>query len=101
MGAVEETRKAIQDFLAPEIRTLTARMEVLVKEQAQLRSELRSDIKDTEGRLRSEVVASEARVTAAIERLRSDMPLLIRNAVLEQLLAEKQRVIDDFQKQAH
>ena len=78
MGAVEETRKTIQDFLAPEIRTVAAQMEALAKEQAQLRNELRSDIKDTEGRLRGEIVASEARVTAAIERLRSDMPLLIR-----------------------
>ncbi len=76
-------------------------MEALAKEQAQLRSELRSDFKDAEGRLRGEIVTSEARVTAAIERLRSDMPLLIRNAVLEQLLAEKQREIDDLQKQTH
>jgi hypothetical protein len=99
MGAVEESRKAIQDFLAPELRTLAANME-------QVR--LRSDLAATEGRLslaidrnRDELIASEARVTAAIDRLRGDLPLLVRNAVLEQMLTEKQRVIENLQKTAH
>ncbi len=29
MGAVEETRKLIQDFLPPELRTITARLDAL------------------------------------------------------------------------
>jgi hypothetical protein len=104
MGAVEESRKAIQDFLAPELRTLAANMESLTKEQVRLRSDLAA----TEGRLslaidrnRDELIASEARVTAAIDRLRGDLPLLVRNAVLEQMLTEKQRVIENLQKTAH
>ena len=97
MGAVEETRKAIQDFLAPELRTVTAKLQALAEEQVRLRGEIEA----SEGRTRAEVVASEVRVTAAIDRLRGDLPLLVRNAVLEQLLAEKQRVIDDFQRQPH
>ena len=115
MGAVEETRKAIQDFIAPELRSVTTRLEALHEEQARLRSEImaaekrlseaiektHSDIVAAEGRTRAELIASETRVTSAIDRLRTDMPLLIRNAVLEQLLAEKQRVIEDLQKPAH
>jgi hypothetical protein len=115
MGTIEETRKVIQDFLAPEIRTVAAHMEALVKEQLQLRNELvvaesrsRDALRETEnrllteiGRMRADILASESRLSAAIDRLRSDMPLLVRNAVLEDKLAEKQRVIDDFQKQAH
>jgi hypothetical protein len=97
MGAVEESRKAIQDFLAPELRTLAANMESLTKEQVRLRSDLAA----TEGRLSLELIASEARVTAAIDRLRGDLPLLVRNAVLEQMLTEKQRVIENLQKTAH
>ena len=97
MGAVEETRKAIQDFLAPELRTLAANMEALAKEQTLLRGEMNV----SESRTRTEILASEARLSATIDRLRSDLPLLVRNAVLEQLLAKKQRVIDDYQKQAH
>ena len=112
MGAVEDTRPAIQDFLAPEIHTLAAKMEARTVEQAQLRSELRSDLTDTAGRfggdiiastgrLRSEIGVSEARVAAAIERLRAAVPPSSVNAVFEQMLAEKQRVIDDLQRLAH
>jgi hypothetical protein len=104
MGAVEDTRKVIQDFLAPELRSLSAKMESLVSEQARLYAEqlqLRTDLRDSEGRTRAEIAASEARITAAIDRLRSEMTLVARTAVLEQALAEKQRVIDEFQKQPH
>ena len=54
----------------------------------------------TEGLLRGEIAISEARVTAGIERLRSDTPLLMRNAVLGQLLAEKQRESKIFKVKA-
>jgi hypothetical protein len=104
MGAVEETRKVIQDFPAPELRTLSAKMESLVSEQARLYAEqvqLRADLRDSEGRTRAEIGASEARITAAIDRLRIEMAFVARTAVLEQALAEKQRVIDQFQKQPH
>lgn len=30
MGAIDETRKVVQDFLAPEVRTLTAEIRSLV-----------------------------------------------------------------------
>ncbi len=56
MGAVEDTRKVIQDCLAHEIRTVSANMETLPKEQARLR---------------------------------------------QKQLAEKQRILEEFQKQAH
>jgi hypothetical protein len=104
MGAVEETRKVIQDFPAPELRTLSAKMESLVSEQARLYAEqvqLRADLRDSEGRTRAEIGASEARITAAIDRLRIEMAFVARTAVLEHALAEKQRVIDQFQKQPH
>lgn len=133
MGAVEETRKAIQDFIAPELRTVSARIEALRDEQARLRTEItasetrlttaiqqthaeiistekrlstaieqtHTEIISSEARLRGELIASETRVTAAIDRLRADLPLVVRNAVLEQLLAEKQRVIEDLQRSAH
>lgn len=108
MGSVEDARKAVQDFLAPELRTVTTKLEALGEEQARLRAELvasesrlRGEIGGVENRTRSEILASESRVTAAIERLRADLPLLIRNAVLEQLLAEKQRVIEDLQRSTH
>lgn len=112
MGAVEETRKALQDFLAPEIRTLTAEIRSLGEQQALLRTEvavfesrsrtelggveerlgsninrveerLSSSISGVEARTRTEILASEARVTAAIDRIRQDLPPLVRNAVLE------------------
>ena len=88
MGAVEDTRKALQDFLAPEIRTITARLDSLSEEQARLRVEisasetrLRGEITGIETRSHASLLASEGRVTAAIDRLRADMPLLVRNAV--------------------
>ena len=115
MGAVEDTRKVVQDFLAPEIRTLSANMEALAREQSQLRQELiavesrgKDALRESEnrllaeiGRTRADILASENRLSVAIDRLRSDMPLLVRNAVLEDRLAEKQRIIEEFQKQAH
>ncbi len=104
MGAVEDTRKALQDFLAPEIRTITAKLDALHEEQARLRAELAL----SEGRVtaavdrnRVELIASESRVSAALDRLRNDLPLLVRNAVLEHMLTEKQRMIEEFQRQAH
>jgi hypothetical protein len=45
----------------------------------------------------AELRASERRIIAAIEQL----PLLIRNLVLEQLIVEKQRIIRDLQNAAH
>ena len=87
MGALEETRKAVQDFLAPEIRTLSAKMDSLVEEQARLYAEqikLRADLYESEGRTRAEITAAETRITAAIDRLRNEMTLIARNAVLEQ-----------------
>ncbi len=93
MGAVEDTRKVLQDFLAPELRTLAAKLEALVEEQGRLRAEfsasevrtqheansmesrLRTEIVGVEARTRAEILASEGRVTAAIERLRGDLPL--------------------------
>ena len=108
MGAVEDVRKAPQDFIAPEIRTTTAKLESLSEEQARLRAgviaseaRLRGEITGLETRSHASLLASEGRVTAAIDRLRADMPLLVRNAVLEHMLAEKQRMIDEIQKQAH
>jgi hypothetical protein len=49
----------------------------------------------------AELRASERRIIAAIEQLRMDLPLLIRNLVLEQLIVEKQRIIRDLQNAAH
>ena len=71
MGAVDETRKIVQEFLAPEIRTLSVKMESMVSEQARLYAEqvqLRTDLRDSEDRTRTEIAASEARITAAIDR---------------------------------
>jgi hypothetical protein len=113
MGAVEDTRKVIKDFLAPEMRTLSANMESIAKEQLQIRHELiavetrsKDALRETEsrllteiGRTRADILASESRLSGALDRLRSDIPLLVRNAVLEDKLAEKQRIIEDFQKQ--
>jgi len=31
MGAIEDTRKVLQDFLAPELRSITARLDALEK----------------------------------------------------------------------
>ncbi len=90
MGAIEETRKVIQDFLAPEIRTLSAKMESLVEEQGKLRTDLRA-----------EIAASEVRIVTAIDRLRNEMTSVARNAVLEQALVDKQRLLDELQKQPH
>ena len=126
MGAVEDTRKIVQDFLAPELRTVSTRIEALQEEQVRIRAEiaatekrlsaaieqthaeivssearLHGEIVAIEARLRGDLIASETRVTAAIDRLRADLPLVVRNAVLEQLLAEKQRVIEDLQRSAH
>ena len=122
MGAVEDTRKVVQDFLAPEIRTITANIAALAESEGRLRKEIeasemrlrigldqtRGEIVACESRLsqaidhtRTELIASESRISISIERLRADLPLLIRNAVLEQMLAEKQRAIEEFQKQAH
>jgi hypothetical protein len=115
MGAVEDTRKIVQHFLAPEIRTLSANMEALTKEQVQLRQEMtavefrsRDALREAEigllaeiGRTRADILASENRLSIGIDRLRSDMPLSVRHAVREDKLAEKQRIIEEFQKQAH
>ncbi len=41
MGAVEDTRKVLQDSLAPELRTAAAKLEALVEWQVRLRAERR------------------------------------------------------------
>ena len=83
MGAVEETRKAIQDSLAPEIRTLAANIDAL-----------RADGLQT----RAEIVASEGRLLRAIEQLRAELPLVVRNAVFEQQNLQLRQQVADLQK---
>ena len=45
MGAIEDTRKVLQDFLAPEIRSITARLDALEKkvDDNERRAERRHD----------------------------------------------------------
>ncbi len=45
MGAIEDTRKVLQDFLAPELRSITARLDALEKkmDDSDRRSERRHD----------------------------------------------------------
>jgi hypothetical protein len=55
MGAIEDTRKALQDFLAPELRAIAARLDALEKrfDDSDRRAERRHD----------EVLAAIARVS--------------------------------------
>jgi tetrahydromethanopterin S-methyltransferase subunit G len=45
MGAIEDTRKVLQDFLAPEIRSITSRLDALEKkvDESERRAEKRHD----------------------------------------------------------
>jgi len=51
MAVIEETRKAIQDFLAPEIREIKGRLEAIEKRQDSDKAELLRSIATTETNL--------------------------------------------------
>ncbi len=96
MGSVEDFRKAAQDFLAPEIRTLAANIEALGKEQSLLRQEVGA----AEGRTRTEILAAEARLLAAIRSSEQLLSLRIDNALLQENNAKLQRKLEEYQKPA-
>jgi hypothetical protein len=66
MGAVDETRKLIQDFLAPELRTLTARVDALEK-----KIEHRADERHREVMLAITNLANYQSVLERVARLES------------------------------
>ena len=94
MGSVEDSRRAAQESLAPEIRTLSAHIEALVKEQSALRQELGA----SEGRTRTEILASESKVLAPIRSSEQSLSLKIENALLQEERANLQRKLDEYQK---
>jgi hypothetical protein len=96
MGSVEDFRKAAQDFLAPEIRTLAANIDSLTREHGLLRQEVGA----AEGRTRSEILASEARLLAAIRSSEQILSLRIDNALLQENNARLQRKLEEYQKPA-
>jgi folylpolyglutamate synthase/dihydropteroate synthase len=81
MGTVEDIRQAIQDFLPPELRTITARLDALDQKFEAMRRE---------NDLRFE--AQTSRLEAALAR--QDNKLDAQNARLEAALAKQDNKLD-------
>jgi hypothetical protein len=51
MGVVEDVRSALQDFITPELRALSARVHALEKQQEQFRADAEKRFDKVDGRL--------------------------------------------------
>ena len=65
MGAIEDTRKVLQDFLAPELREIRARLDALEKQADGIDRKIDS----VEARLESSAEKRHEAVMAAISRI--------------------------------
>ena len=72
MSNFDDIRKLFQDFLAPELRTLTEKVESLRIDQ---------------GQIRHDMSAMEARILHAIEQAKTEILLTTKIADLEQRLS--------------
>ena len=86
MSAIEDVRKAMQDFLAPELRGLAAKLDALAETQKETRDELKEGQREMEVRLLREIKAAEERLSLKLEVAQ----LTVRNAELQQRLAAKE-----------
>ena len=87
MSVVDDVRKGFQDFVAPEMGGLKEGLQG-VKEQVQvLRSELRSDLAETQKRL-----------LTAIESSKKEILLTVQVSSLSEKVAEQARIIEDLKK---
>jgi hypothetical protein len=74
MGAIEDTRKLIQDFIAPELREVGAKLQALAEGQKAIREDVANGHKalidgqkDVELRLLREIVKSEERISLLLK----------------------------------
>ncbi len=75
---VESIRKALQDFLAPELRGIAERLEALDRRLEDLKGEVvggRDELRSLREELRGELHAVEARMKEAIEQAKREVLL--------------------------
>ncbi len=83
MGVLEDIRKVLQDFMAPQLGAIVSRLEAIDKRLDAIERRQDRDL-DT--------------VLRAIEVAKAEVLLIIRNEQLRDQLAEKDRVIERLQK---
>ncbi len=84
MGNVEDLRRILQDFLAPEMRELKARMGAVDESIKTLRSEFREAI----GEMRSDSRDLRAEMKEGFARIETQIGLTARIEALERKSAE-------------
>ena len=84
-NVLETVRATVQDFLAPEIRTHTIRLDSIEKRLDDARHSLEQRIDDTKETLRAEMRALDARMGTLENMIRS----LIQQVSVESVLRER------------
>ena len=85
MSVVEDVRKVIQDFVAPELRSLSSQM-----------TDVRRDI----ALQREDQKATEARLLRAIEQSKAEVLLVVENLELKQRLRQLESSVETRQQQS-
>ena len=90
MGMIEEGRQLFQDFVAPEIRAIEARLDTLEKQVTSLDAktdkradQLESKIDRTQAQLESKIDRNQAQVLDTLNRMETYAHVLERLARLE------------------
>lgn len=98
MSVMEDTRKLLQDFLAPEVRELTARVESLEKrmdirfDALEKRVDARADALEKQAEARAGSLEERTRARAeAVERRMDDLEAEVKSgfAAVERLASER------------
>ncbi len=111
-SSVESIRKALQDFLAPELRGLAVPLEAIDKRLDDIhstltgvRDQLGGDIKNVSDQLggdsnsvRGELHAVEARMKEAIDQAKCEILLTVQLADSEQRNAVLQRKVNELEQ---
>ncbi len=115
MGAIDEGRKVIQDFLAPELRTIAEKLEAVKSSQAQMREDMsarfsamredtaanfgsmREDAAVNFGSMREDMKTMEARLLRAIEQSMTEVLLTIKLAEMTNRAAQLEKQVDALQ----
>ena len=84
-NVLETVRATVQDFLAPEIRTHTVRLDSIEKRLDDTKHSLEQRIDDTKETLRAEMRALDARMSTLENMIRS----LIQQVSIESALLER------------
>jgi len=67
MSVVEDLRKALQDFLAPELRSIATRMDALEKQRAEDKADLLKAISDVKTDIQHSIVTGNAHMEKRFE----------------------------------